>query len=766
MARPISHVLFSLVLCILLQDHIQALKQSYIVYLGSHSFGPKPLLVDLESVTNSHYDFLGSYVGSIEKAKESIFYSYNRYINGFAAVLEEDEAANVAKHPSVISVFLNKKRKLHTTHSWNFLGLERNGGFPPQSIWRKTKGEDVIIGNIDTGAWPESKSFSDEGFGPIPKRWRGICETEDNFKCNRKLIGARYFYKGYEASIGEKLNASMLSARDYEGHGSHTLSTAGGNVVPGANVFGFGNGTASGGSPKARVAAYKACWPPGCFDADIFAAFEAAISDGVNVITMSVGSENPSEFSESAISVGSFHAVSHGITLIASGGNSGPVPGSVSNNEPWTLTVGASTIDRDFASNVVLGNRKIFKGTSLSRSGLPSNKKYPLISAVQAQTTSASSVNAPNCINGTLDARKVKGKILVCLRGVNGRVEKGVVAASLGAVGMILVNDEGNGDNIISDPHVLPATHVGFETGKYIYSYINRTKFPVAYISRAKTELGTKPAPVMAAFSSRGPNLLDPAILKPDITAPGVSIIAANTEALDPTESDQTLTPYIVLSGTSMSCPHVAGVVGLLKALHPNWSPAAIKSAIITSATTKDNTGRRIRDSSWKESTPYDFGAGHIRPNRAAYPGLIYDLTTTDYLNYLCGRGYKSSQLKLFYHKPYTCPKSFNLADFNYPTITIPRIEYGQSVNVSRTVTNVGSPSVYRVRIEAPPNVAVSVEPAKLKFKGKGEKKEFRVSLTLKSKTENTTDFVYGLLTWTNHKNRVRSPIVVNLNNF
>jgi len=153
----------------------------------------------------------------------------------------------------------------------------------------------------------------------------------------------------------------MLSARDYEGHGSHTLSTAGGNVVPGANVFGFGNGTASGGSPKARVAAYKACWPPGCFDADIFAAFEAAISDGVNVITMSVGSENPSEFSESAISVGSFHAVSHGITLIASGGNSGPVPGSVSNNEPWTLTVGASTIDRDFASNVVLGNRKIFK---------------------------------------------------------------------------------------------------------------------------------------------------------------------------------------------------------------------------------------------------------------------------------------------------------------------------------------------------------------------------------------------------------------------
>jgi len=153
----------------------------------------------------------------------------------------------------------------------------------------------------------------------------------------------------------------MLSARDNEGHGSHTLSTAGGSVVPGANIFGFGNGTARGGSPKARVATYKACWAEGCFDADIFAAFEAAISDGVDVISMSLGSDNPPEFSESAISIGSFHAVAHGITIMASAGNSGPGPGSVSNNEPWTLTVGASTMDRDFFSYVVLGNNKILK---------------------------------------------------------------------------------------------------------------------------------------------------------------------------------------------------------------------------------------------------------------------------------------------------------------------------------------------------------------------------------------------------------------------
>ncbi|RZB56671.1 Subtilisin-like protease SBT5.4 [Glycine soja] len=744
--------------------------ESYIVYLGSHSFGPNPSSIDVESVTMSHYDILESYVGSTEKALEAIFYSYKRYINGFAAILDEDEAANVSMHPNVISVFLNKERKLHTTNSWNFLGLERNGVFPHDSVWKKTKGEDIIIGNIDTGVWPESKSFSDEGFGPIPKRWRGICQTEDKFHCNRKLIGARYFYKGYEAGSGIKLNASEVSVRDYEGHGSHTLSTAGGNFVAGASVFGFGNGTASGGSPKARVAAYKACWPDtffgGCFDADILAAFEAAISDGVDVISMSLGSEDPPEYFQSSISIASFHAVANGITVVGSGGNSGPSPGTVSNNEPWMLTVAASTTNRDFASHVTLGDKKILKGASLSEHHLPSNKMYPLISAVDAGTKYAAVNDTPFCLNKTLDPEKVKGKILVCLRGVNGRIEKGVIAASLGAVGMILANDKDSGNEVLSDPHVLPTSHVNFASGSYIYNYINHTKSPVAYISKAKTELGVKPAPFVASFSSRGPNLLEPAILKPDVTAPGVDIIAAYTEAVSPTDeaSDTQRTPYYALSGTSMSCPHVAGLVGLLKAFHPDWSPAAIKSAIITSATTKGNNRRPILNSSFvNEATPFDYGGGHIRPNHAVDPGLVYDLNTADYLNFLCSRGYNSSQLKLFYGKPYTCPKSFSLADFNYPTITVPRIHPGHSVNVTRTVTNVGSPSMYRVLIKAPPQVVVSVEPKKLRFKKKGEKKEFRVTLTLKPQTKYTTDYVFGWLTWTDHKHRVRSHIVVNI---
>ncbi|CAJ2664206.1 unnamed protein product [Trifolium pratense] len=764
-SSSIFHVLISLLLFVLMHEPTHAIKQSYIVYLGSHSFGPNPSLLELESATNSHYDLLGSYLGSAEKAKESIIYSYNRNINGFAAILDEDEAAEIAKNPGVISIFLNKRYELHTTRSWDFLGLERGGEFPKTSLWKKTLGKDIIIGNLDSGVWPESKSFSDEGYGPIPKKWRGICQVtegnKDNFHCNRKLIGARYFYKGYQSSPIREPNDTYTfdSARDTAGHGTHTLSTAGGNFVAGTSVFGYGNGTASGGSPKARVAAYKVCYGS-CYEADILAGFEHAISDGVDVISVSLGGA-PQEYSKNSLSIGSFHAVANNIVVVASGGNSGPIASSVSNLEPWVFTVGASTIDRSFTSNVILGNKQVLKGESLSELHLPAKKSYPLISGADAKADNVSAVDAVLCKEGSLDPHKVKGKIVVCLRGESSRVEKGMQASKAGAIGMVLVNDAASGGEVIADPHVLPATHINFTEGVNIFSYINSTKSPVAYITNVKTQLGVR-APSMAAFSSRGPNTIEPTILKPDITAPGVNVIAAYSLAASPSENeaDKRRVPYLTMSGTSMSCPHVAGLVGLVKSAHPNWSPAAIKSAIMTTATTTDNNGQHLRDS-LKQATPFAYGSGHVRPNHATNPGLVYDLNITDHLNFLCGHGYNSAQLKPFYGKPYTCPKSFNLLDFNYPTITIPDIKIGQSLTATRTVTNVGLPSEYRVLIEAPSELLVSVEPKRLIFKEKGEKKEFKVTLTLKQQSKHKTEYVFGKLTWTNGRHRVGSPIVV-----
>ncbi|KAK4846690.1 hypothetical protein QYF36_020894 [Acer negundo] len=649
--------LLSFLLFSLLHRPTFASKKSYVVYLGGHSHGPEELSsVDLNQVTESHYHFLGPFLKSGCDPKDAIFYSYTRHINGFAAKLEEEEAAEIAKHPKVISVFLNQGRKLHTTHSWEFLGLENHGRVSSNSIWKKARyGEDTIIGNLDTGVWPESKSFIDEGLGPIPSKWKGICQNEKDATvyCNRKLIGARYFNKGYASVVGP-LNSSFDSPRDTDGHGSHTLSTAG---------------------------------------------------------------------------------------------------------------VGASTIDRDFPSYVVLGDQKRFKGQSLSDKGLPgSNKYFPLITGADAKGPNSTTEEALLCENGKLDPKKVKGKILVCLRGENSRVEKGEQAILAGAVGMVLANRNDTGNEIVADPHLLPASHINYNDGVAVFSYINSTKNPVAYLTRATVEFGIKPAPFIAAFSSKGPNTITPEILKPDITAPGVSIIAAYTAAKGPTNEDfdKRRTLFNCVSGTSMSCPHVSGIVGLLKTLHPDWSPAAIRSAIMTTATIQDNSDEPILNASYSKATPFSYGAGHVQPNLAADPGLVYDLTINDYLNFLCALGYNQTQISVFSDdETYKCPKySFNLTNFNYPSITVPKLS--GSITVSRTVKNVGnSPGTYRARVKKPTGISVSVEPKRLKFTKTGEEKTFFVTIKVR-KSNAAKEYVFGELIWSDDKqHQVRSPIVV-----
>ncbi|XP_039041242.1 subtilisin-like protease SBT5.4 [Hibiscus syriacus] len=699
-------------------------------------------------------------------AREKIFYSYTRNINGFGAVLDEKEAADIAKHPKVVSVFLNRGRKLHTTRSWDFLRLERDGVIPTDSLWKRSSfGADVVIGNLDTGVWPESKSFSDEGMEQIPLKWRGSChrDTDDGVVCNRKLIGARYFNKGYKAYLGGKLNDTFKTARDTVGHGSHTLSTAGGNFVAGANVFGYGNGTAKGGSPGARVAAYKVCWPPvngqECFDADIMAGFDAAISDGVDVLSVSLGGD-PSEFFEDGLSIGAFHAVMNGISVVLSAGNSGPSPGSVSNIAPWMFTIGASTLDREFVSYVELGNSKQIKGQSLSSATLSRRTSYPLISSEKAKAANASVEDAILCQPGSIDPRKAKGKILVCLRGGIGRMDKGKQALLAGAVGMILANDEPSGNQLIADAHFLPATHINYTDGRNVLEYINSSKNPTAYITPVETETSIKPAPSMASFSSRGPNMIEPSILKPDATAPGVNIIAAFSESTGPIEdeSDKRRVPFALQSGTSMSCPHVSGIIGLLKSLHPDWSAAAIKSAIMTTARTRDNTKKPMLDSNNKKATPFDYGSGQVRPNRAMDPGLVYDLTTEDYLNFLCARGYNQTTIRLFSGKPFVCPKSSSVMDLNYPSIAVH--ELNGTVTVSSTVKNVGpARSTYKARVRSPAGVMISVNPSILEFEKNGEEKRFEVKIESNSDVQ-SQEYAFGELLWSDGKHNVRSPIV------
>uniref|UniRef100_A0A2N9EIW9 Subtilisin-like protease fibronectin type-III domain-containing protein n=1 Tax=Fagus sylvatica TaxID=28930 RepID=A0A2N9EIW9_FAGSY len=656
-----------------------------------------------------------------EKAKESIIYSYTRHINGFAAMLDEKEAAEIASREynifnntlmalgskSSISFPKPSKKTAHNTIMGFSLDLRTMEKLPDYSAWKVH--------------WPEAKSFADEGMGPIPLKWRGICQSgqKDGVTCNRKLIGVRYFNKGFAAVAGVPLNESFHTARDLEGHGSHTLSTAGGNFVPNASILNNANGTAAGGPPKARVAAYKVCWPDlnvasGCYDADILAAFDAAIADGVDVVSASLGG-TPTEYFNDGISIGSFHAVKNGIAVVCSAGNDGPFPVSV-----------AKCRHHGFSQLQLV---QLDREVSLSASGLPRNKFYPIINAANANLPNVSTTAALLCESGSLDPSKVKGKILLCLRGDNGRVEKSFEALKAGAVGMILANNVSDANDLSSDPHVLPVSHINYTDGQLVFAYVNTTKNPTAYISPVRTQIGIKPAPVMAAFSSRGPNNIEPTILKPDITAPGVSILAAFTEALSPTEleSDKRRFPFAVLSGTSMSCPHVSGTVGLLKTLHPDWSPAAIKSAVMTTAKTRDNRRKRIMDANNEKATPFVYGSGHMQPNRAMDPGLVYDITPEDYLNFLCARGYNDTLIRLFSEKPYECP------------------------------------GTYKVRVKQPAGVLVTVKPSTLEFKSIGEKKTFLVTLTSKFFDSRINDYTYGEMVWSDGKHIVRSPIAVNL---
>ncbi|KAJ4981421.1 hypothetical protein NE237_032258 [Protea cynaroides] len=650
-----------------------------------------------------------------QKAKDAIFYSYSKHINGFAANLEEEEALKIAEDPRVVSVFESKAWELQTTHSWEFLGLEKNGTVEPGSLWEKARyGADTIIANLDTG---------------------------------------------YEAAVGP-LNSSYNTPRDEDGHGTHTLSTAGGNFVSNASVFGYGDGTAKGGSPKARLATYKVCWPD-CYDADILAAFDAAIADGVDIISVSLGGL-PTDYFNDGIAIGAFHAIKAGVLVVCSAGNSGPFDGTVSNVAPWMFTIAASTMDREFAAYVELGNGKKLMGQSLSPDSLPAGKMYPVVNAADVALPNVSSQDAQLCEPQTLDPTLVKGKIVVCLRGVTARVDKGEQALFAGAVGMILANDPASANDVIADAHVLPASMLSYNDGVTVYAYLNSTSAPTAYITRPVSLLYTKPAPVIASFSSKGPNTVTPGILKPDITAPGVSVIAAWSNATSPTGEpfDNRRVAYNCISGTSMSCPHVSGVSGLLKTLYPSWSPSAIRSAIMTTARTRDNEKEPIMNATFQKADPFSYGAGHVRPNRAMDPGLVYDLTTNDYYNFLCAVGYNETLISLFSDSsvPYKCPKTANLMNFNYPSFSVPSLS--GTATLWRTLKNVGPPAIYTAFVHAPLGTSVSVKPGKLKFDFLGQEKSFK--LTIKSNGAGAAeDYVFGHLTWTDDVHYVRSPIAV-----
>uniref|UniRef100_A0A0A9E7Q0 Uncharacterized protein n=1 Tax=Arundo donax TaxID=35708 RepID=A0A0A9E7Q0_ARUDO len=698
-----------------------------------------------------------------------VLYSYAHAATGLAARLTPEQAAHVAAGEGVLAIHPDQVRHLHTTHTPAFLHLTEASGLLPAATGAASS---AVVGVLDTGLYPIGRgSFAPAaGLGPAPASFSGGCVSTGSFNvsayCNNKLIGAKFFYKGYEAALGHAIDEmkESKSPLDTEGHGTHTASTAAGSPVTGAGFFDYAKGQAVGMAPGARIAAYKICWKSGCYDSDILAAMDEAVSDGVDVISLSVGANGyPPSFFRDSIAIGAFHAMSKGIVVSCSAGNSGPGEYTAVNIAPWILTVGASTIDREFPADVVLGDGRVFGGVSLY-AGDP-------LDSTQLPVVFAGDCGSRLCIPGELDPDKVSGKIVLCERGNNARVEKGAAVKQAGGVGMILANTEENGEELIADSHLVPATMVGQTFGDKIKYYVKTDPSPTATIVFHGTVIGKSPsAPRVAAFSSRGPNYRAPEILKPDVIAPGVNILAAWTGAAAPTDLDidPRRVEFNIISGTSMSCPHVSGLAALLRQAHPDWSPAEIKSALMTTAYNVDNSGETIKDlATGVESTPFVRGAGHVDPNRALDPGLVYDAGTGDYIAFLCTLGYPPSLISVFTMDGSVadCSKKFlHSGDLNYPAFAAVFSSYKDSVTYHRVVRNVGSnaSAAYDAKVHAPSGVDVTVSPSKLVFDDKHQSLAYEITLTVSDNPVIVdAKYSFGSITWSDGVHHVTSPIAV-----
>jgi subtilisin family serine protease len=686
-----------------------------------------PSVVRYAAYLRSRHDAVANGVGAPR------LYDYEHSFNGFAAPLNAAQVAVLQRDPRVVSVKRDALSQVTTDNTPRFLGLDALGGLWSQLGGQGKAGEDVIIGVVDTGIWPEHPSFSGAGYGPPPAGWNGECRSGEQWSqrhCNNKLIGARYYEKGYGHFFGG-LSGDYQSARDHDGHGTHTASTAGGNAGVEASIFGRNLGLISGVAPRARIAAYKACWPGGCADTDTLAAIDAAVADGVDVINFSIGDADPDFLDTDDVAF--LFAREAGVFVAASAGNSGPGASTVDHGGPWLTTVGASTQNRSFVGTVRLGNGQTFKGASVT----PGLASTPLVDGA--------AVGSVGCLTG-LNPALVTGKIVLC-QGSRERAARGLAVKQAGGVGMVLYTLAEH-DALMSDNHYLPAVHVRNSSGLAIKSYIAAAGAgATASLSGGSKELGG--GNTMAAFSSRGPLLPSERstgdLLKPDVTAPGVQILAGGSPVAFVGAPGQL---FQAIGGTSMSSPHIAGVGALLKDRHPGLTPAEMQSAIITSA----------RQDVYKQdgttpADPFDFGGGHVVPNRAADPGLVYPVTFDDYRGFLRSQGLCTN---CFGTSPAPDTPATNL---NVPSVTIRALAGTRTVK--RKVKNVGAAATYTASLEAPAGVNVTVTPTSLTLAA-GQEATYEVTFTSNAAVA-FDEYAFGSLTWSDGGggHRVRSPLVV-----
>ncbi|GAA5163855.1 S8 family serine peptidase [Ornithinimicrobium tianjinense] len=677
-------------------------------------------------------------------------HDYTVALNGFTAALTASEAAQLAKTSGVVNVWEDEVRYADTVTTPDYLGMSGDAGvWATQFQGEANAGKGIVVGVLDTGIDPDNPSFA--SIGAAAPDGDFVCENENDpeFQCSDKIVGARY----YGADYGNTVAYDFESPRDANGHGSHTAGTSAGNHGVPMTIEGYDLGEGSGMAPAAQIAVYKGLWKQADGNGSgttsgLVAAINDAVADGVDVINYSISGSRTSVMGPDEVAF--LFAADAGVFISTSAGNSGDTVGvsSVAHNSPWTMTVAASSHSRGAEKTVTLGDGSSYEGVGIGDAVGPA--PLVLASAVALPGVSATAAtqcwldadnNASNGSTPTLDPAKVAGKIVVCDRGTVARVDKSAAVKLAGGVGMIQTNTS-DAQSLNADFHTLPSIHLNATNGAPVKAYAATAAEPTATISAASTEPVV--APVMAGFSSYGPALAGGGdLLKPDITAPGVDVAAAYHEDLETGEPT-----FNSISGTSMSAPHIAGLGALLKQKYPTWSPAAIKSAMMTTARQTDTSGAPIQ---WSKgnATPLNFGAGEVVPGKSYNPGLVYDAGWNEWLAYACGIGQLASP----------CPETpVDPSDLNYPSIAVGDLAGYQEV--TRTVTNVtGKKLQYTAKVEAPAGFSVNVVPKRLTIPA-GKSAKFKLEITRTTAPMNA--YAFGALTWTaKGYTDVRSPIAL-----
>lgn len=702
----------------------------------------------------------------IREASSEKVYNYRYAFNGFAARMTAREAEKLKKNPDVINVWKDEIRQLQTDTSPTYIGLTESG-----QAWSKgLTGEDVVIGAIDTGIWPEHPSFADVktskkgnkgpkiAYGPHGDFIPSGCDfgntaanpADAPFSCNNKLLAARCYNSGFSSGPdagnpcgGDGIDTQpweFQSARDADGHGSHTASTAGGNNGVPAYIDSEYQGMVSGMAPRARLAAYKVCWSSpfgdGCASSDSAAAIDQAVIDGVDVINFSIGGSSTSFSGPDDIAF--LFAADAGVFVATSNGNDGPEPGTVGtpSGVPWITAVGATQDDGVYNLDVMVNAPGSVAGSYIGVEGA-GDVLLADTGPITADVEAASSIEACGAID------PMPGKIALVSRGSCSFTSKYNNAAAAGAVAIIVFNNTVGVLTMSAPGTSIPGVMIGMNDG---LALVGESGVNVTLDATALVPAGNR----IANFSSRGPNNGAPDIIKPDVSAPGVRILAAVSPWSAGGEE------FGNYNGTSMASPHVAGAFALLKQAHPDWSPAIARSALMTTARNGllKTTGSTAAD-------PFDVGAGEMMPSYAVDPGLAYDAGLFEYAAFSCENNYQ-----IFSDGSCAFLDSIGIpsdgSDLNLPSIGIGDLAGSQTI--TRTVTavynNNGSKN-FTVSVDAPPGVDVSVSPSSFSLR-KGDSISYEVTFTLTG-SATINEWAFGSLTWTDDDENyhVSSPIAV-----